>query len=245
MKNIDTKNWLGILFVVIGGLLVLDNFNIFRIDFSRLIFSWHSIFIIAGIIILSKSKNSAVGVILLIIGIFGTARHFFLPYFHLSFRDIWPLIIIIVGLYIIFRKNGSAQPKEQNWQTFDNCSQNNSAFSASSSDYINDSTLFTSSSKIVTSSNFRGGKISTIIGSTNIDLTQSTLAPGENNLELSILFGSCNITVPRNWKIITNVSAVFGGFEDKRFIAFDDKASEGVLVITGSVLFSGGEIHSI
>jgi len=246
MKNIESRNWIGIILIIVGGLLVIDNYKIVDVNLGKLLFSWHSLFIIIGAIILAKSKNNVLGIILLVLGIFGTARFFFLPFLHLSFRDFWPLIIIIIGLYIIFRRNGSSKNKTCQEQNFNNIkTEYNSSNQSSSSDFINDNTVLTSSRKIIASQNFRGGKINVLMGSIELDLSQSRLSPGESNLEISIVFGSCTITVPRNWKIITNISSVFGGFEDKRFIVFNETTSEGVLVITGTVLFAGGEILSI
>ena len=50
--------------------------------------------------------------------------------------------------------------------------------------------------------------------------------------------------MPKDWKVIMNVTAVFGGFEDKRYLSDSSNYTEGVLIIKGAVIFGGGEILS-
>jgi hypothetical protein len=110
---------------------------------------------------------------------------------------------------------------------------------------LNDSAIFNGEKKIVTSQNFKGGKIVAIFGGAEIDLTQAKLAPGKNYLELTCIFGGVTVIVPTDWNIHNEISAVLGGIEDKRrtFVRLpenDDKQ----LIIVGTAMFGGGEIKS-
>jgi predicted membrane protein len=103
--------------------------------------------------------------------------------------------------------------------------------------------VFNSIHRVIISDNFRGGNITTLFGGTKLDLTQAKLAPGENVLELTTLFGGANIRVPQNWRVILNVTSIFGGFDDKRFGHYNnEETSEGILIIKGVTLFGGGEL---
>lgn len=239
MRN-DNKNWIGIILVAIGLLLIADNFFFFDFDIRHLLFSWHTLFLIIGIIILNNSKNSAVGIIFVVIGLFGIVGRIAPFDFHFSFRDYWPILLIIIGFFILFRKREitiPVVPKE-----YEGSQMNNPQ--STTYNTIDESTVFNSVNRIIESDNFRGGRVSSIFGSTKLNFTKSKLAPGENVLEINCIFGGCDITLPKEWKVIVNVSAVFGGFDDKRYIIDTTTGSDSVLIIKGAVIFGGGELIS-
>ncbi len=258
MKNLSGNKILGAILIVIGGIWILDNFDFgfIGIPFHDLIFSWHTFFVIAGAIILSKNRNAFWGFLLIIIGLIGWMRHFpFLPFHqYLNLGDLWPLILLGFGLWMILRRNDHSQhehfQKKQNeyqnanplnGDSFGNPFTNNA--SNFSLDIIEENAVFTSAKKNITSQNFKGGKISALFGHVVLDFRQAKLAPGEHVLDVSAVFGGVELYLPQDWKVIVNVSAVFGGFEDKRFVNFNAvQNSDSVLVISGSVVFGGGEI---
>lgn len=252
MNSLNTRIWIGAIIMLIGGMLLLDNFVILPLDFSlrHLIFSWHTIFIIVGAIIISNNNRTFWGYLILGIGIVGILKHFpELPFFpYLSFRDLWPLILLGLGLWMIInhRGNGKTHHKIPHIES-DAAKQNfefgGKTFSEQSFDIIDEVSVLTNTHKLITSQNFKGGKSTTIFGGTKLDLAQAKLAPGENILEVTALFGGVNIRVPREWKVIVNVSAVFGGFDDKRFLNLDpSQSSDSILIIKGAVIFGGGEL---
>ncbi|MEW6508531.1 MAG: DUF5668 domain-containing protein [Bacteroidota bacterium] len=235
MRN---KNWLGIILIAIGILLIADNFQVFHFDIRGLLFSWHTFFIIIGLILLSNSRNSVVGIILVVIGSFGMLNNISPFELHFSFRDYWPILLIIIGFLILSRRGTgpmtSGFAKSAKKQTA-----NNESYYG---DTIDESTTFNSINRLITSENFKGGRISSLFGSSKINMFNAKLAPGENYLEITCVFGECEIIVPKNWKVIVNITSVFGGFEDKRFITSDTNFSEGILIIKGTVIFGSGEI---
>lgn len=64
-------------------------------------------------------------------------------------------------------------------------------------------------------------------------------------LDVFVLFGNVNITVPSNWNVKVEVSPIIGGFEDKRKYhhTYSPEASQQ-LIIRGRVIFGGGEIRN-
>ena len=246
MHNTNGRIWLGIILVVLGGLFLLDNFGFpwfYGFDIRHLVFSWHSIFLIVGIVLIVNHKDNFLGYIFAGIGAFGMLRH--LPFFsEYDFGDLWPIIFLFAGLWLILRKNGkhsisnppfTAEGQSQREQ--------HTKYSSQHFDSLDEVSVFNSIHRVIISDNFRGGNITTIFGSTKLDLTQAKLAPVENVLELTTLFGGANIRVPQNWKVILNVTSIFGGFDDKRFAHYNnEETSEGILIIKGVTLFGGGEL---
>ncbi|MEW6701106.1 MAG: DUF5668 domain-containing protein [Bacteroidota bacterium] len=242
MQSTRRGNWLGIILIVLGGLFLLDNFGFpwfESFDIRHLIFSWHSIFLIIGIILLANHRNSIVGYIFLGIGLFGTLRHFVPFFFDLGFGDLWPAIFLIIGLWLILRRNEKPTIHREHFSAGGR--EPNTASQVY--DFIDEVTVFNSINKIIFSENFRGGKVTTLLGGTKLDLTNAKLANTENTLEVTTLFGGTYIRVPQNWKILLNVTSVFGGFDDKRFSQINTtESSEGILIIKGVTLFGGGEL---
>lgn len=282
MRTGNAKNWIGIFLVIVGLFWLTDNFNVFDFGFPihHLIFSWNTFMIIIGAIIISNNNKSFPGYVILGFGIVGTINKLpFFPFFGLlTFGNLWPLIIILAGIWMILNINGRRNGRDfndrnhsekffsqggpensefwkqhvnektqehfRNWE-----SHNNFNFAGNRKTYdldtINESAVFTSSKSIVTSQNFKGGDVSAVFGSVELNLTQAKLAPGEVVLNVSSIFGSVELRVPAEWKIITNVSAAFGGFEDKRYLSITVQPNpDSVLIIKGSVVFGGGEISN-
>ncbi|MBI1938451.1 MAG: hypothetical protein HYS25_10030 [Ignavibacteriales bacterium] len=244
MRRNNSSIWVGLILIAIGALLVFHNYNFFYFDVSDFIFSWHTLLLIIGIIILSKSKNSAVGIIFLIIGLLGSANHFFPFVWDFAFGDLWPIFLILIGLFVLLRRKEMPVHKTETEHEHKDCFHDTQPTGVYN-DTIDESILFTAVHKVVTSDKFRGGKISLLIGGAKIDLTKSKLAEGENILDINCIFGGCTIIVPGEWKIIANVNAVFGGVDDKRYINPSVVSDDGsILLIRGSVIFGGIEIRN-
>ncbi len=239
MPQRNGKVWIGIIFILFGIMFLLDNTNFFAFNLHHIFFSFPMFLIIIGVIIIVHTRNSLFGYIVLGIGIL-TLLPRMMPFMHIYFSDILPLIIIIIGLMILLRrKDYTHHPRnEQHGGPY------HSHFDYSG-DILNDSSIFYSSRKIVRSQNFKGGKITSFFGGSSIDFSQAKLAEGSNILDLAVIFGGVHFQVPSNWKVVINATTIFGGFEDKRYLTSPAaELSEGTLVISGFILFGGGKLEN-
>lgn len=110
-------------------------------------------------------------------------------------------------------------------------------------EYIDETNIFSGSEKKIISQNFRGGKITSIFGGSEIDLSSSHLAEGTNVLEVFYMFGGSSISVPADWVVVNKVTSILGGFSDKRNVNPTPTSGSGkILIIQGFVMFGGGEI---
>lgn len=220
----------GILIVTFGLLYMLHNMNVIEPNIWRIIFSWPMLLVALGIVNLAE-RNFSWGLLLLAIGsLFLADRYFDLPYN--LFTIFWPVIIIIVGIGIIFSNAFSSL-------TFRRRSPDHVT---TDGDFIDDAAIFGGSERSVHSLNFRGGKIVSIFGGSKIDLTQCQLAPGDNILEMTAIFGGSTLVVPNDWNIKVEVVNIFGGFTDKRNHLNVDYNK--TLIIKGASIFGGGELKS-
>jgi len=224
-KNISTPRLIvGLLIIAFGGLVLLRNQEIISFDVLNFDFSWQIILIIIGTILLTKSKKSTAGLVLLLIGGIGL-----IP-------DFWPVILIALGLFIIFKQSRFSLNK--------NKPISNSEYDVNS-DLINDVAIFGGGKKYYQTDNFNGGNVTSIFGGSEIDLLDCKLAEGQSVIDMFALFGGSSFRIPNDWNVEIDTIAIFGGFSDKRrrdpnLAQREDRK----LLIKGFILFGGGEIKS-
>ena len=123
--------------------------------------------------------------------------------------DFWPLLLIVLGLYVIFRVRPSvsnaAPPGDQ--QVFGDVRTESPAES------VHHSTVFGDLSIRVTSPSFRGGTISTVFGDTVLDLSGAVLAEGEQVLAINGVFGDCSVRIPKGTPYSIVAHALFGSLK--------------------------------
>lgn len=111
-------------------------------------------------------------------------------------------------------------------------------------DFIDSVSVFGQVKKNIYSKNFKGGEVVNIMGGADINLMQADIQQPVI-LEVVQIFGGTTIIVPAHWKVNPEMTAIFGGVEDKRFvnnIAVDNHKN---LIIRGTSIFGGITVKSI
>lgn len=223
------------LFLITGGTLaILGKTNLIPENIYEIIFSWQMLLIAIGIYQLAGKSNSISGFILIAVG-----GVFLIPeFFETTISNqqlVWPAVLIAVGLIILFRGNKHWHKDVQ--MAFKKGDINDK-------DYLNDNHVFGGGDFIVTSDNFKGGKVSSLFGGGKYDFRKCKLHESQENvLEVSMIFGGIELIVPADWNIKVEVDAIFGGFSNKKseYMATNIDYSRQ-LIIRGSAIFGGGEI---
>lgn len=225
---------LGGLFIVAIGVALLARQA--GVDFPRWIFSFETILIALGIYLGMRHSFRGFGwIVPILIGSFLLIDDFF-PYYDVR-EFIWPLIVIGLGLFIIFRST----KKNRDWSKWDAA-----RGEESSEDYLDSTVVFGGVKKNIISKNFRGGDVVTVFGGTEIILTQAELT-GATVLELTQIFGGTKLIVPPHWKVQSkDLVAIFGGVDDKRPMLANPSGEDTgqVLILKGTCLFGGIDIKS-
>lgn len=221
----------GVVLICVGFILVLRNTNILPNYYEDILFSWQMLLIAIGFIVTLGSGNRGPGLVIMAVGGF-----FLLPeILDVSWRlrgMFWPAVFIIAG-FIVLSNNG--------WFKRDRWISNES----SSADQIDMVNIFGGGERIISSPSFSGGRVSSVFGGAEIDLTRSSLAPGEQILDISCIFGGVSLVVPSDWNIVIDVTPILGGFSDSRKgLPGRPVDTTSTLVIRGTVVFGGGEIKS-
>jgi len=234
MRNNDSKVIVGVLLILIGLFSFSGNFLGLPFHFTHYLFSIPGILMIVGLFILLNHNDNFLGIVLVGVGGFWfLSRYSDIP-IKFYFFEYWPILLIVFGIYVIFKQ------KEQ--KSFNLENENVSGIDI---DYIDDVSIFGGGNKSIISQNFKGGKATIILGGSQLDFHQASLAEGTNILNVTALFAGMEITVPRDWKVIVNVTSVFGGVDDKRVINVNQVYENNkILVIKGATIFGGCELKT-
>ncbi|OGU33789.1 MAG: hypothetical protein A2068_10110 [Ignavibacteria bacterium GWB2_35_6b] len=238
----NSRSILGGFLVLFGALFLLDNFYIFDFDFSYYFMNWFTFFVIVGVLIITKSKNSFWGWILLAFGAFGITGRILDFSFRDMISDFWPLLLIALGLYVILnRKSGGDGTYNSDGST----TASGLSGSELNADTIDEVSIFYGSKRIITSDNFRGGKVTSIFGGTDLDLTNAKLAEGHQVIDVLSIFGGMQFYTRQDLKIDVKVMSIFGGFADKRIKLQNVVPDQSrTLVLKGLAIFGGGSIKN-
>jgi predicted membrane protein len=236
MENMDNQQyprrskgmWLGILILCAGVAILLKRLGYF---IPGWIFSWPMMLIVIGFAVgVNKKFRDYTSIILIVIGLLFLARRIGWISFNLG-PYIWPIGIILVGLFIIVRPrrlgNGG-------WRFMGADSINE--------DVIDSVAIFYGVEKNITSKNFKRGEVVNIFGGTDLNFTQADIN-GSALLEVVAIFGGVKIIVPADWDVQINVVHIFAGTGDKR-TAQPNPGNKKVLMVTGTAIFGGIDIRS-
>jgi len=230
-KSGDRHIIIGLVFITLAALIFADRCDFFVFNFWD--YFWQIILIAVGLVSLSKSESRLTGIILIAIGGFFIAakvlelnyniRHLFLP-----------TVLAVLGLLLIFRRRGFHNHVFDGGQEINN------------EDFIDDVAIFGGSEQKIKSREFKGGKLTNIFGGSTFDMLDAQLAPGRNYIDVFCMFGGSKFIIPADWKVRVEVTAIFGGFSDKRkSISTSDTSFDRELVVKGLVIFGGGEIKNL
>jgi len=230
-KGHNTRKTWGILLVIFGGILIANAFDLLPYRLRDIIWSWEMLLIVIGVFSLVNNQSKVIGIVLISLGTFFLVENYWdFPYY--VRQAFWPSVVVVFGLYLIlspprYFKGRKNRNKED------------------SRDFIDEVSVFGGGEKMVTSNEFKGGRITSVFGGSKINLMNSELAVGENIIDTFSMFGGTTIIVPAGWNVRVEVAAIFGGFSDKRErmpnLVFDQ---EKVLVVKGLAIFGGGEVKS-
>lgn len=257
--------WAGLFLLLVGGVLLLDQMGF---PLPDILFSWHMFLIALGLFIgFRRNFRGGAWIILILIGGVYTLKDY---YPGTSFdRFLLPGILILVGLAFVLNPHRSRWRhdwKDQDWRGHDwkghewkerrrewkeewrrqhwntRFTAGSSRESYSSEDFIDTTAIFGGVHKKIVSKTFKGGDITTMMGGTELDLTQADFT-GTIRLDITQIMGGTKIIVPPHWEVRSEITALFAGFEDKRqqpTVSNPDK----LLIIDGTSIFGGIELKN-
>ncbi len=239
-RGSQSHTWTGIFILLIGVAALVKVSNP---DLPSWWFSWKTFLIALGLFIGFKHRfKGGAWFILILIGT-GFLLGDLYPGIEVR-RYIWPVVLIVVGGFLIFRPRrrcSGPQNDKKNYSSADPLFNTEEAYTKE--DFVDSTSIFGGAKKIIISKNFKGGDIVNVFGGTELDLTQADMS-GQAILEITTIFGGTKLIVPSNWEIKSEAVMIFGGIEDKRKMSTSTVAPEKILLLKGTVIFGGIDIKS-
>ena len=126
---------------------------------------------------------------------------------------------------------GSSQQASPNQQAFGD----KDPFQQSFEDNLNLNSIFAGQKKVIYSKNFRGGNLTNVFGSVELDLTKADIQQ-PIVIDTFQLFGSARIIIPPHWTVFSNVASVLGSVDDRRFQTIYNPDTDKKIYITGTCI---------
>ena len=232
----------GFIIAGFGLLMLLKMLNLLPTIYYSVHFGW-LILVIIGIAIGIKSnfRNNA-WIILTLIG----AVHL-VPAFYIgdvsSRRIVWPTILIVAGLAMVFRKRRFPDNTPAGG-TIGATVVGTVAYTQDA-DTINMDVTFGGRKEIITSKSFRGGRVRATFAGAELNLATADSGTQPMVLEIHASFAGVELIVPSHWEIQNEINPTLGSVEDHRMIRTHDTSTEKrVLILRGSCSFGSVEIKS-
>ncbi|RZK69284.1 MAG: hypothetical protein EOO85_22685 [Pedobacter sp.] len=249
-NNNSSRITTGIIIIVVGLVLFLRNQGL---DIPSWIISWPMLLIVIGLLVGYKRNFHGGGwlAMVLIGGFFTLGKitdySFSKYYFSLAF--------IALGLFLIFKPKRLSKKKAKamwdkepaDFSNLNSTEQSDEGYvktDIEDNDILDSVNVFGGSHQRIFSKNFKGGDVIAIFGGCDINLTQADFTD-MITLDVVAIFGGCKIIVPPGWEVKSEVTAIFGGMDDKRSVG--PTATDGprkVLIIKGVALFGGVDIRN-
>jgi predicted membrane protein len=264
-----SRIWTGLFLLLVGAVLLLDQMG-FPLPYW--LFSWHTFLVALGLFIgFRHNFRGGLWLILIFIGLVLGIQDYY-PDLEIHRFLLPGILILIGLAFVLNPRGGPFSRRhqwknewkhqwKQQWRNEKHQWKNewkrerhqyrwNYPVSAASSthegysseDYIDATAFFGGVHKKIVSKTFKGGDIVTILGGTELDLTQADFT-GVVKLDVVQIMGGTKIIVPAHWEVRSEVTAVFAGFEDKRQQPTVSNP-EKVLVIEGTSIFGGIELKN-
>jgi predicted membrane protein len=232
----STKLIVGIFFTLVGVLMTLDNLDL--VDADRYLQFWPLVIIAIGFLKLWDRRSRTFAVITVAAG--AVLLMFNTGFVRVSILDLWPVILILIGLAIVARAFGLPT----SFKISDPDAPDTVPRPVPASDRETPSTIwgvFGVRKEAITTRNYAGNRIFAFLGGCKLDLSRADIEQGSAEIDVVVSWGGVEIRVPEGWEVVGNIVPIMGGADIRT------KAAPGGrrLIVNGTVIMGGIEIKSV
>jgi predicted membrane protein len=232
---------LGFFLVLMGIALTLDQLGV--VPAHHLMRFWPAILIVLGLSMLQRSRKRGAlsGVLLIIVGTWLLLNTLGLVSLRL-WEFLWPLVLVVIGARIMMRNHARSASEEPPRIATASTPPSMSA-APGVSDHVSQFALLSSCRRRWGSATFGSADVTCVLGGCELDLREALIgADGTAEIDAFVLMGGINVFVPPNWTVVTQVTPLLGGVEDKTRSIPASPARR--LIVRGTVIMGGIEISN-
>ncbi|HEU5182248.1 MAG TPA: DUF5668 domain-containing protein [Candidatus Polarisedimenticolia bacterium] len=215
----------GLVILCLGALALLNNFDVIHV--ANIWRFWPLVLIAVGMAKMLRPQGTPgrfAGVVFAIVGLWLLLQN--IGVWHYSLWNLWPILVVLVGVRLIWGGMGRSPigppPDEKSGL---------STFS-----------ILGGSEHHGSSTDFRGGDVTAILGGSKLDLRQAVIKGEEAILDVFAMWGGIEIIVPRTWGVVVHGTPILGGFEDKSEQPREPGGPR--LIVRGTAIMGGVEIKN-
>lgn len=213
------------LFLLLQGVLIALSWYDLIPPISLWVY-WPVILILIGVLKVVQPGASRIGGFILA-GVGGLLLGNNLDLYDIDFRDLFPFLLIVLGLFLVTSAFRRRLPPGQ-------------ATDASST--IDAFAVLGGVRRVSSSRSFRGGSAGAILGGCEIDLRQASIAEGgEAVIDVFAMWGGVDIAVPQGWSVSVQGFPLLGAFEDHTVPTLGGESTQR-LVVRGLVIMGGVDV---
>jgi predicted membrane protein len=226
---------LGLCIVMFGVALTADNLG--YADASKILEWWPLGIVLVGVTKLLQSGTGSgrvVGGVIVFVGVALLGE--MLDVFRIWAW--WPVAMIALGLVIVFRAIGgsrSAAPVPAGFTP------TGSPVLLTGESRLSELAIWSGVQRRVSSPVFRHADLTAVMGGIELDLRQAGTGGGEAVIDVFVMWGGIEITVPPDWAVSNQVVPIMGGAEDK---STGTQSSQNRLILRGVAIMGGIEIKT-
>lgn len=216
----------GLLIIGIGIIFTLDNLGVADVrDYLRY---WPVGLIAVGLLKLHQARGgggTVGGFLFIAAGAWLLLES--LEIVHISVWEMWPMLLVFFGASMVWqgirgRRCGTNRTTDAN-------------------DTISGLAVLGGVTRGNNSPSFKGGDLTAVMGGCEIDLRQAVIE-GEAVIDVFAMWGGIVLRVPDDWTVISRVTPVLGGFEDKTRPPQGSGAHR--LIVRGFAVMGGVEVKN-
>lgn len=228
-RSRSSQMLLGILAICLGSLFLLDSLDIFY--FRHAFPFWPLVLIVVGVVKICDGGNRngmLVGGALAGVGVVMLLNR--LGFFYVSWRSLWPLALIGLGVAVLLRPStrrhatvGLSKDKQED-----------------DDEFLDVTAILGGFQRRVTTPTLRGGEITAIMGGCELDMRSASI-DGEAVIHIFAVMGGITIKCPIDWTVVLEGTPILGGFDEKTATPPDNNKR---LIVRGYAIMGGVEIRN-
>ena len=226
---------LGLAIIAFGAALTADNLG--YADASQILEWWPVGIILVGVTkLFTGSSGSArvVGGMIVFVGValLGETLDVF------RIWAWWPMALIALGLVIVFRALGGSRSSAPMPAGLTPAG---GPAGMTGESRLSELAIWSGVQRRVSSPVFRRADLTAVMGGIELDLRQAGTGGGEAVIDVFVMWGGIEITVPPDWAVSNQIVPIMGGAEDK---STGTQASQNRLILRGVAIMGGVEIKT-